>query len=187
MAITAIKTSYSMADPRTGKECHTESKHKTNMRATYRNKAKNDAIGLHVAAGLLDPANGVGHCSACNGIGTMALLPNNSAGMLTLELAHDIPQSRGGALCWCSMTLQHRLCNMLMEDAIELSEFALYHDAREWAQRGNNWSPIRDGFRSEFNYAEFINEYPSAWADVSAWRAITPLAHGIRQRHLRTR
>lgn len=182
MAITAIKTRFSGIDPNTGSECHKPSHHKTNMRSAYRNKAKAYALGLHIAAGLLDPRTGEGNCSACNGLGTMALLPNNAAGMLTLELAHDIPQSQGGALCYCSMTLQHRLCNMLMDDMVQLNEFNLYHDAREYAARGNSWSSVNDGFRQSFNYEEFISANPSAYANVNDWRAETPLAHAVQQR-----
>lgn len=182
MAITAVTTAYSGNDPRTGKACHAPSHHKTNMRAKYRNMRKADALGLHVGAGLLNPVNGVGTCSACGNVGTLAMREDGTPGPLTLELAHDIPQCDGGAVCWCSVTLQHRACNLPMGDAVRLSEFRLHCDAREYAAMGGHWSPLREGARWSFDYATFVARHPHADADVTAWEPLTPLAYAVQQR-----
>jgi hypothetical protein len=182
MAITAVTTDYSGTDPRTGKTCHRPSHHKSNMRAAYRSARKDDALGLHVAAGSLNPVSGVGRCSACGNVGTLAMMSDGAPGALTLELAHDVPQSQGGAVCWCSVTLQHRACNLAMGDAVRLSEFRLTYDAREFARAGGLWSPIRRAARWSFDYAGFLARHPHARADVTAWEPLTPNAYAVRQR-----
>jgi hypothetical protein len=182
MATTAVTTDYSGADPRTGKTCHRPSHHKSNMRAAYRNARKDDALGLHVAAGLLNPVSGVGRCSACGNVGTLAMMSDGTPGTLTLELAHDVPQSQGGAVCWCSVTLQHRGCNLSMGDSVTLGrDFTLYHDARDYAAAGGHWSPIRRAARWSFDYAGFLARHPHARADVSAWQTLTPAGYAAAQ------
>lgn len=183
MAVTALPTRYSGTDSRTGKACHRPSHHKSNMRAAYRNARKADALGLHVAAGLLNPVNGVGRCSACGNVGTLAMQDDGTPGDLTLELAHDIPQCDGGAVCWCSVTLQHRACNLAMGDDVVLSrDFTLHHDARDYAAMGGMWAPLRMGARWAFDYAGFVARHPDARADVSAWQVLTPTAYAVCQR-----
>ena len=194
--IAAVETSFTMADPRTGKPCHGVSHHRSNMsnqRRTLKDGSKSpspimrrkaDALGLHVAAGILNPINGVGRCSACYGVGTLAMTSDDVAGDLTLELAHDIPQSQGGAVCWCSVTLQHRMCNLAMSDEVSLAEYALHCDARAYAVSGGHWSPWR-GTRWAYDYDAFVASHPNATADAASWRALTPLAYAIRQRAMR--
>lgn len=184
MTITAVDTMYSGIDPRTGKPCHRASHTKGNMRAAYRNARKADALGLHVAAGLLNPVNGVGRCSACGIVGTLAMRADDTAGSMTLELAHDIPQARGGAVCWCSVTLQHRACNLAMGDAVTLSEFNLHHDARAFGVAGGMWAPLTAGKRWTFNYETFTARH-GARPDPAAWMPLTPAAYAIQQRAAR--
>lgn len=185
MATTAVTTDYSGTDPRTGKACHRPSHHKSNMRAAYRNARKDDALGLHVAAGVLNPVSGVGRCSACGMLGTLAMREDGTPGPLTLELAHDIPQCDGGAVCWCSVTLQHRACNLAMGDAVRLSEFRLTYDARVYAAAGGLWSPIRRAARWSFDYSTFEARHRGAQADPANWAPLTPNAYAVRQRALR--
>lgn len=184
MAIAAVATEFTGTDPNTGKACHRASHHKSNMRSAYRNARKADALGLHVSAGVLNPVNGVGRCSACGNVGTLAMQEDGTAGPLTLELAHDIPQCEGGAVCWCSVTLQHRACNLAMRDDVHLSEFDLYGDARAYAAQGGTWAPLTAGRRWAFTYETFVARHPGARADVSAWIALTPRAYAVRQRAL---
>lgn len=187
MTLIAVPTAYSGIDPRTGKPCHRDSHTKGNMRAAYKRARKADALGLHVAAGLLNPVNGVGRCSACGNVGTLAMQADGTPGDLTLELAHDIPQSCGGAVCWCSVTLQHRECNLAMADDVRLSEFSLYHDARVFASMGGMWAALKDGARWTFDYDTFVARHTGARADVSAWQPLTPAAYAIQQRAARRR
>jgi hypothetical protein len=123
----AVNTAFSGIDPRTGKPCHRASHTKARLSNSSRNGGlsprmvrQSHALGLHVAAGILNPVSGVGRCSACNLLGTLA-----HGGDATLELAHDIPSAEGGAMCWCSLTLQHLACNRAMRDDVTLSSFAL--------------------------------------------------------------
>jgi hypothetical protein len=109
------------------------------------------------------------------------MMDGDAAGPLTLELAHDIPQAQGGAVCWCSVTLQHRACNLAMADDVRLSEFSLYGDARAYAAAGGHWSPLADGRRWAFDYAGFIARHPNARADVAPWQPLTPTAYRVQQ------
>ena len=150
MPLIASRSEYStMADPRTGKPCHRDS-HTKETKGSYRAARRADALGLHVAYGVLDTRTGIGVCALCGGDGTLALGDNGRSAALTLELAHDVPQAHGGAVCWCSMVLAHATCNRAQGEA-RLTEFNLHTDARVFAAMGGVWAPWT-GDRANYSY-----------------------------------
>lgn len=136
MARTTIPARH--ADPRTGRPCHTQS-HTRAARSDIRRARKSDALGLHIAAGLLDPRTGLGVCTYCGGDGTLALGLD-----VSLDLCHDIPDAHGGALCWCSLRLGHRACNLAAGDETTFSDFDTHTDPAAYVLAGGLWAPYEN-------------------------------------------
>jgi len=149
MPLIASRSAFSGPDPRTGKPCHRDS-HTKETKGSYRAARRADALGLHIAAGILDPRTGIGVCALCGGDGTLALGDNGRSAALTLELCHDVPQAQGGAVCWCSMVLGHATCNRAQGETL-LTDYVLHADARNYAAMGGVWAPYA-GNRASFSY-----------------------------------
>lgn len=169
MTLRALPTDYTGIDPRTGKPCHRPT-HTKEAKGYIRAARRADALGLHIAAGVLDPRSGIGLCALCGEHGTLALGETGRSAAVTLELAHDWPQSIGGAVCWCSMVLTHATCNRAQGE-VRLTAFDLWADARQYAAMGGDWKPWT-GDRAAFSLCSVRAQ--RARFNAAGWRAATP-------------